>query len=360
MGFIQIISCILLVFTTSTIFAKNENIEEDWDLELPSPLPNTDYKLKPLTKIKPIHLIPILRYGNQGNVKLLIMIDEQGNVIRVKTLKSAHPELEKVSVNGLLQSKFPSLPYKIIVPVETKFTAVSTQDDDTLIEFNGIDPYNVPKASKGLPDDWQYDIPPQIKIALPVVYPFDLLKNKIQGTAQVAIVIGADGNVKDTKLIKASQPEFGQAAEASFGSWKFSPAQKDQKNSESLLTREFKFNFKDRDTQPNKSAQNILELISKGGKSIVPVNNLDTVPKALYQPLPVIPKEMIIPNQKNEVLVEFYIDQDGIAQLPRIVSQNNEKIAWMFLTQIMRWQFEKPTLSNKPVIAKIQVPFEVE
>lgn len=291
----------------------------------------------------------IQSFGNIGDVELGVMVDKEGNVDRVHTLYSVHPELEQAAVAAMLQAKFKPLHIPFQIQQKMNFGHWS--------EKGGVEPYRVPKASKSLPEDLQYDEAPKIKIVAPVVYPFELLQSKTSGKAKVFIVIDDQGRVRKSGVVSATHPEFGFAAQASFQSWLFYPAKKQGKASWSVITREQKFNLTDRDSQQPKSAKRIQALLKQPTSSdIYTQSQLDRVPKILYQPLP----KQITETGSKHVTIEFFVDQDGWVQLPRIVSTDHQEQAWLALIALKRWQFEVPTVDGKPVIAQLILPLQFQ
>lgn len=59
------------------------------------------------------------------------------------------------------------------------------------------------------------------------VYPEKLAAAGTPGGAILELVIGADGTVRSTKVMRASHPEFAQSAETAVAKWIFVPANKD-------------------------------------------------------------------------------------------------------------------------------------
>ncbi len=71
------------------------------------------------------------------------------------------------------------------------------------------------------------------------------------------------------------------------------------------------------------------------------------------------PAETIKKSSSDQVLLEFYVDQKGFVQLPRIISSPQDFVAWLILTEVKRWQFQPPMLKDKPVITKLQLPIQL-
>ena len=65
---------------------------------------------------------------------------------------------------------------------------------------------------------------PQVTKRVAPLYPADLRKDGVQGFAKVEMVVDAQGNVQEARLVVASHPEFGDRAVLAAQLWKFDPA----------------------------------------------------------------------------------------------------------------------------------------
>ncbi|MCH4248353.1 MAG: energy transducer TonB [Acinetobacter populi] len=321
-------------------------------LSPPSPdRPVPSYVVKP----KIIYPKNINEFGNKGEVDLGVLIDKMGHIERIKVLESIHPDLEQAAVQGMLKAQFPpSNDTEARCAIQK--VGFGIQKSIGLIGPNAVDPFKMPKASKKLPEHLQYDEPPVIKVAAPLVYPLNLLQQNEKGKAKVYVLIDPTGKVLKSEILSASSPEFGLAAKASLQAWEFYPAKKDQKNSWSIITKEYDFNLFNRDSRLSASASQILEDIKKNKKDFSKINDLDQIPKPLYAPMPAKSSN----GGKNYVQIEFYLDKDGLVQLPTLLSYDNEEQAWLALTAIKRWQFEVPKINGQPVIAKLVLPLQFQ
>jgi protein TonB len=55
------------------------------------------------------------------------------------------------------------------------------------------------------------------------IYPLDLRKQGVTGSAVIGFIVDADGNVRDPIVLRATQAEFGAAALNAVSRWKFRP-----------------------------------------------------------------------------------------------------------------------------------------
>ena len=89
---------------------------------------------------------------------------------------------------------------------------------------------------------------------------------------------------------------------------------------------------------------------------ICPMEKLDAVPQALSRRPPVYPSALADVGQPGEAMIEFYIDKNGDAQLPRIVSASAPEFGYAAAQAVATWRFEPPMQDGKAVIARAQIP----
>lgn len=340
---------IILIFINLAAYAQPEALQDT----SPKLSEVKGLRLEPLVIPKMVYPKNLLKVGNGGRANVKVVINKQGEVTQVVVLESIHPDLEKVVVQNILATKFKPIKEEVEIEIPYDFML------EELSENNGDAPFKISSASNGLPEKFQFDIAPQIKIVVPTVYPLDLLKKNQTGKANVMIIVDPHGRVVESKILSSTQPEFGLSAQASFSSWIFDPAIKDGQPSWAALSREYHFNPRDRDTGVNDSAKKILKYIKNNDARLIDSNQLDSVPLALYSPYPNIPSELIKRKKYNEVLIEFYLDEEGMVQLPKVISPEDDDLTWLLLTQVQRWQFQKPLKDGKPVITKLQLPISI-
>jgi TonB family protein len=83
--------------------------------------------------------------------------------------------------------------------------------------------YPVPAYDSGKP------LPAGVELPRPVfqpspAYPFAYRRSKITGGVWLSVTVGPEGTVTACKVIRASHPQFGPAAEQAVRRWKFKPA----------------------------------------------------------------------------------------------------------------------------------------
>lgn len=319
-------------------------------------------------QVTPRYPQSLLNSGNVGEVSVSFEVDEGGNVVNPRIASSPHPAFEQATLDALLQWTFHPAKYQgqpiaaqsygqrfvfrldsvSLVPAFSGFSAVTPQP-----------PYALGgrAASRELPKAFQYDVAPAIRATSAAVYPFDLLLAETKGSATVNVALDDSGRVWDVMVLEATNPEFGWATKAMLESWRFSPATKHSgERSWALFSRTQRFDLHDRDTKPSEGARRLLRQLRKGGSDIHAMSDLDGRPVARYQVQPVYPRAEREAGIEDQVVVEFIIDRDGVAQLPKAVTFRNEALAWAAVTAISRWRYEPPLKAGKAVDVKVRMP----
>jgi TonB family protein len=60
----------------------------------------------------------------------------------------------------------------------------------------------------------------------------------------------------------------------------------------------------------------------------------------------------------GQAVIEFVIDRDGRARLPRIVSASDEQFGWAAATAVSQWVFDMPRRNGQPVDVRVKIPFQ--
>lgn len=311
--------------------------------------------------VTPEYPVALRMNGNRGEVLMEFTVDATGEVCEPVIVKSTHPEFEPPAIEALLQWKFKPA----IVngqPVSTRLRQPVAFQLEGGMAGGGVDAFKVPsRPPKEAPPALQYDQPPKPVLTSAPVYPFELLEQKIKGSALIVFVIDPAGHTRQVIVREASRPEFGAAAAAMISAWEFEPARKNGQPCWAMLSKKQIFDRADRDSPVNASAERLLKARKKDPASVLAdLRQLDRVPKARYQPSPVLPDAMCVKPVAAKAEIEFIIDRTGRAQLPRVRSATREDFGWAAATAVARWIFAPPTKNGKPVDVKVVVPVAYE
>jgi TonB family protein len=205
--------------------------------------------------------------------------------------------------------------------------------------------------------EFQWHTPPAPTNTTVPVYPTTLLQANTAGKATVVYVIGTDGRVLATKLIEATAPEFGYAALATLDAWRFEPAKK-KDGSPSYARMSMTYEFKPNghgDVPVTTGTKDVLAALKKKPELIASPGDLDKPLAPISRRPPVYPTAFLNEGTEGSAVIEFYIDRNGDAQLPSIVSSTAPEFGYAAMQAVATWRFESPRRDGKKVIVKARV-----
>jgi TonB family protein len=136
-------------------------------------------------------------------------VDSAGSVTNAKVVRSEAAALDGFALSAALDGRLNPQP----LPAPGSEPKHVSKD-----VFYPVDAYDSGKP-----------LPAGVEMPRPVfqpspAYPFEYRKKKITGGAWLAVTVDTAGTVTDCKTIRASNPDFGPAAEQAVARWKFKPA----------------------------------------------------------------------------------------------------------------------------------------
>jgi TonB family protein len=293
--------------------------------------------------------------GLEGVVTLDFVIDTQGVPRNVYVVESNNPWLERPAIDAVLKWRFK--PGRVEGrPVNTRARQAITFQ----LWGGGDIPWQITKSKdpSKLPPEFRWDDPPEPVAASYPVYPLDLLRTKTKGKVSLLFAVDARGEVTSAKVIESSAPELGQATLAMIDTWRFKPARK--KGGEpcnALLHLEYEFKPRgDGDVPVPEGARRVLDRLEDHPERIVSMRDVDAPPVPLSRRPPVYPTALREKGATGQALIEFFIDESGDAQLPRIISATAPEFGYAAVQAIATWRFEPLRHQGKPVIVKVQIP----
>lgn len=310
--------------------------------------------------VDPVYPMNMRMAGLEGEVVIDFIIDRDGNVVAPFVQASNNPWFERPALDAIVQWKFkPGI--KNGRPVNSRARMPFTFS----LTDGGATPWRIVKGDQSkFPPEMQWDIAPEpVSTAFPV-YPFETLQAGAKGRTRVNFVIGPSGRVVHAKVIEAATSELGRAVLAMLETWKFKPARKrDGSPCYAILSFEHNFLPNGRGDVPvSASAQAILRQLKRGGKSITAESELDAAPKSISRRPPAYPLALREAGEPGHALIEFYIDETGDAQLPRVVSASGPDFGFSAVQAVATWRFTPPKKGGKPVVtrARVEVHFNLK
>jgi TonB family protein len=312
-------------------------------------MPGTPPKV--LYREQPIYPFVMKATGLRGDVLLEFIIDKTGAVRDPVIVRTNNPGFNEAAIDALLKWKFE--PGR--VDGELRDTKMQQPFVFDMGGSGARDYVTIPEPTKKnqqkLPPELQYDRAPKAMGLLEPVYPYALLRDRLEGHATVAFLVNAQGKVSQVVVSEASHPEFGFAMAAAVEAFEFIPALKDGKPTNAGLRIERKFD----DTLPKE--KELLALEKKHPERIFSAKKLDRPLKPVFQRSPVFPRSLQGRLDHGEVNVEILIDEEGKTRLPRIMAASDPAVGYAAVQAIAAWRFEPPRASGKSVVVRVQVPF---
>lgn len=323
--------------------------------EAPKPGGKNQTPPKPLKMERPVYPLNLQRLGLRGSVTLDFVIDHEGNVRNPVVFQSNNPWFERPAMDAILQWKF--------TPAVVDGKKVNTRTRQEVI-FDlwgrGETPWILAnkKAKKTLPPEMLWDVAPEpINTAYPV-YPFEALQAGVKGKTAIIYLIDTSGEVAEARLLEATTPEMGLAVLAMIDTWRFKPARKkDGTKVATLMGMEHEFlPHSSGDVPVGDDARAILRDLEKRPESIRTPGDLDQPPKPVSRRPPVYPSALLKDGRPGEAMIEFIIDRNGDAQLPRVVSSSAPEFGYAAAQAVATWRFEVPKKDGKPVVVRVRIP----
>lgn len=159
-----------------------------------------------------------------GSAVIDFVVDVHGEVTDATTIKANDVRFARAAEAAVRQWRFkPAMTGGVPVACHMQLPIMFT--------LNGQVPagYERPNTEPRIIDGPIYDIAdvqqqPIARIRISPQYPFELRRGGVQGEAIVDFVVASDGTVANAKAVRATRPQFGDAAVAAVQHWHFRPA----------------------------------------------------------------------------------------------------------------------------------------
>lgn len=224
----------------------NANVSTDAALKIPQTKPASkksgepqeyaDLKVmpSPKTPIMPVYPQVAKLAGIQGKVYVEATIDEKGNVIETKILKSDHETLEPAALEAVKNTKFnpgvsksnKKTKAKVVVPMMFKLEGSDAKKAESKKDAQAVQSTST-KEDDVDPDMntfVEFEKAPEMLNAEKPKYPAEAKAKKITGKVFVKLLINKEGTPKKAVVIKSDSELLNQPAVDAALKSKFSPA----------------------------------------------------------------------------------------------------------------------------------------
>ncbi|MCX6951802.1 MAG: TonB family protein [Verrucomicrobia bacterium] len=304
----------------------------------------------------PVYPYAMLASRMRGEVVVDFIVDIEGRVRNAYVFRSLNPSFDDPALEAVRQWRFePGRRGDRPVNTHLRVPVVFGFDDRT---DGGSGP--MAESRKGdlskLPEEFRYDTPPRPVGTVRPVYPYELLRANKEGRAMVHFVVDQAGRVVKTNLGETTAPELARALQAAVECFTFEPAIRKGKPSLAIQGFSQVFNREDAWMLVTPEDLRLLRQEEKKPESILTSRDLDKKLTPLSQRPPTYPLSALNTSTEAEAVIEFLIDEDGRARLPRIISATEPAFGYAAVQGVSTWRFEPPTRGGRPAVVRVQVP----
>ncbi len=203
-----------------------------------------------------------------------------------------------------------------------------------------------------LVDTSEVDVWPEPIVMQEPVYPRERFVAGEEGSAEATFVIGPRGQITEFALGECSAPEFGAALTAAIDAWLFRPGMKEGNNVPVRMALRQEFRRPEGGTLAR-----LAEALRE--KKVASARGLDAPLEVVWRGFPAYPETLRATRPEGDAEIEFVIDQDGRARVPRVVSATMPEFGWAAATAVSQWVFAPPRRGGEPtdVLVRISLHF---
>lgn len=318
-------------------------------------MPRPAARTKAVVKDTPLGEYPKSLHGRglPGEVTFACLIAPDGRARDPRILRASHADYAMAALSSFDQWTFaPALQGDLPVAAElvgrVEFGELPAPTLAHVLATNGI------TTLEGQPPA---DRPMPIAMADPV-WPHELLLKGESGSASVEFTVRANGVVDRVRVHEASDPAFGAALAAAVETWAFRPAMADGRSIEVVLLK--RAEFKPVPLAEVKGERDPLARLVRlaRAEALAGGSGLDEKLTPIYRVAPAQPQSGTGEKRSGQAAIEFVIDRDGRARLPRIVSASAPELGWAAATAVNQWIFKAPRRGGQPTEVKVQIPMQ--
>ncbi len=201
-----------------------------------------------------------------------------------------------------------------------------------------------------LVDTSEVDVWPEPIVMQEPVYPRERFVAGEEGSAEATFVIGPRGQITEFALGECSAPEFGAALTAAIDAWLFRPGMKEGNNVPVRVALRQEFRRPEGGTLAR-----LAEALRE--KKVASARGLDAPLEVVWRGFPAYPETLRATRPEGDAEIEFVIDQDGRARVPRVVSATMPEFGWAAATAVSQWVFAPPRRGGEPTDVLVRIAF---
>jgi TonB family protein len=286
-----------------------------------------------------------------GLVRFKCTVNPDGRAAAVRVIAATHPDFVFPALQSLDRWTFTpamqgDLPDTSDVQGDITFDA-NVASRAEVLEANHI------TAPDGSPPSAQ----PEPRVVADPVWPYELQMKGEGGAAVVTYTVSDEGRPVDVQVRSATSPEFGKALAAAVEASYFLRATDGGQAVAVPLMQRAEFAPPPEDKADSDPVLRLMAAVR--ANQVGDSKGLDEKLTPIYRVAPTYPGALRKgggPAGRAEI--DFIIDREGRARLPRVVSATNEAFGWSAATAVAQWVFKAPLRNGKPADVKVRIPFD--
>lgn len=308
------------------------------------------------TRVSPIYPLAMRASGMRGEVLVEFLVDIEGRVRNPVVVRSLNPSFDDPAITAVRQWQFEPgrigrrpVTTRMQVPIIFQLSDTRGGGADGMMTAKKADLSKVPEALR-------YDTPPRLTGSARPVFPYALLHTRQNGRAVIRFFVDERGRVIHAVVGEATHPEFGLALRAAVEQFTYEPALKGGQPNKAIMGFIQEFTRDEAQQLVSREDLDLLHREEKRPQSIVGPGELDGKLTPISQRAPWFPLSLAEKVPQGEALVEFIVDEEGRARLPRVVSASDEAFGYAAVQGVASWRFEPPTRGGRAVAVRVKAP----
>lgn len=318
--------------------------------------PNTTVPPRVTYQSRPVYPMALRRSGMRGAVVVDFVVDPEGEVRDAFVIKSLNPAFDEPALDAVREWKFEPGTHNG-TPTFTHMEVPIYFSIDDLAD-GGRGPLDVERSGdmSKLPEALRVDVDPKVLSLVLPIYPYDLLRSRVDGTARVNYLVDETGAVVLTKVVKADRPEFGLSLQAAIERFECEPALKGGRPHVSVVGFEQDFGVHD-SRLVSADDDRLLRMETNHPDRIIRNADLDAPLHPIITRPPIFPRSLA-KDTRGSAVVEVLIDETGRSRLPRIISASDPAFGYAAVQAVALWTFAAPTSKGHAVVTRARIPFD--
>lgn len=193
-----------------------------------------------------------------------------------------------------------------------------------------------------------------------LIYPIEMRSTGVRmGTVRVVLQVDSSGHLADFLIVAYTKKPFAEEVTRAVRKWKFDPEYRNGEPVDTVIQLDFDFRV-DGIMLVQRTITEFPRMDQDDSRfeyEACSVKALDHIPTPVNVVKPVYLKEWADKGIQGNVVVDFYIDEQGKVRLPAVVGEADPQLAGVAVSAVEQWSFQPPTYHGRPVLVHVQQKF---